>query len=47
MTFQPVNTITNSYNSGMQLRLSTLLIVIASLSVLVSCTSEKDMQADS
>jgi hypothetical protein len=46
MNFQPVNTICNRYNSATQLLpLLRLLIVIASFSLLVSCTSEKDMQA--
>ncbi len=46
MTFQPVNTITNRNNSGTQLlRLSRLLIVIASVNLFVGCTSEKEMQA--
>ena len=46
MTFETVNKYTNRYNSGTQLlRLSRLLIVIVSLSILASCASEKDMQA--
>ena len=46
MKFQLVNKICNRYNSATQLvRLSRLLIVIASFSLLVCCTSEKDMQA--
>ena len=46
MKFQPVNTICNRYNSATELlRFLRLLIVIASFSLLVSCTSEKDMQA--
>lgn len=46
MKFQPVNTICIRYNSAPQfLQLATLLMVIASLSIFVSCTSEKDMRA--